>query len=129
MVTLFVDKLSEIARFSNFLSSNSGCLSAKTLKNACVCHEKLFFVTNKENFVIPNFEFCAIWYHFFVILAFSVFIMRFFVALFARPACENFEIFGRSELVVCGFAFDYVNGLAEEFEDACFVGWRERAFL
>ena len=40
-------------------------------------------------------------------------------------ACEKFEIFGRRELVVCGFAFHDIDGLAKEFEDACFIGWRE----
>ena len=41
------------------------------------------------------------------------------------PACENLEIFGRGEFVICGFALDDVNGLAKEFENASFVSWRK----
>ena len=49
--------------------------------------------------------------------------------LLCNAASEYSEVLWRSELVVCGFALDYVNGLSKEFEDACFVGWRERSFL
>lgn len=45
--------------------------------------------------------------------------------LFRETLCENLEVFGRGELVVCGIAFNDVDAFAEVFEDARLVGGRE----